>query len=501
MVARRRFLQQTGLALAGTVAADVLAATRGERGASAAAPAILPARAQPSAQPTNRIIMFGDGVAAAHLELGRYSSQYLLGRPFAITDTALREGTMGLMTVHPFEALVTDSAAAATAMGTGVKTRNGAVGVGPDGQPVLTVMEAAKAAGKRIGLLTTTSIWDASPAGFSVHVVTRGDSQGVVDQYLALEPDVLMGGGRGFFLPREVPGGQRTDGQDMVALFRAKGYEVASTPEELRAATGPRLLGLFANADMDFELDRDPAEQPSLVEMTEAAFRVLSQDSPNGFVLFVENENPDTASHRNDIAATMRDMWAFDEAVQRALDFQRRTADTLLLIAGDHECGGLTATYAQRDFSTTASGNRFYAAGEHLERVGGISLSLEAAAVRLGSQPSAEALDLLLAEHFPGFSLDADLREAILAQRMLDLPYTRPTAHALGRMIARQTGFYWGTGGHGTDPVPIGALGVGAERFGGYYDNTDFGRTLLQLVSGGAATAARRQPGALAADR
>ena len=74
MVARRRFLQQTGLALAGTVAADVLSATRGERGASAAAPVILPARAQPSAPPRNVIIMFGDGVAAAHLELGRYSS-------------------------------------------------------------------------------------------------------------------------------------------------------------------------------------------------------------------------------------------------------------------------------------------------------------------------------------------------------------------------------------------------------------------------------------------
>ena len=117
-------------------------------------------------------------------------------------------------------------------------------------------------------------------------------------------------------------------------------------------------------------------------------------------------------------------------------------------------------------------------------------MTLEAAAVRLGASPGSEAIDALLAEYFPGFSLDADLREAIVAQRMLDLPYTRPTAHALGRMIARRTGFYWGTGGHGTHPVPVTALGVGAERFRGYYDNTDVGRILLQLV-GGASVAVR----------
>ena len=489
MVARRRFLQQTGLTLAGAIAAEALAPPGGERRAFAFDGPTLSRSIEPSAQPRNVIIMFGDGVSTAHLELGRYSSEYLRGRPFVTTGTAMREGSYGLMTTHPVEAMVTDSAAAATAMGTGVKTINGAVGVGPDGQPVQTVMEAAKAAGKRIGLVTTTSIWDASPAGFSVHVVTRGDSQGVVNQYLALEPDVLMGGGRNFFLPREMPGGMRTDGQDMVAQFRAKGYEVASTPQELRAATGPRLLGLFADADMDFELERDPDEQPSFVEMTEAALRVLSQGSPNGFVLFIENEHPDTASHRNDIATVMRDMWAYDDAVQVALDYQRRNAgDTLVLITGDHECGGLTITYAQRDFSSLSSSNRFYAASDHLELISRITLSLETAAVRLGANPTSEAIDALLADHFPGFSLDADLREAILTQRMLELPFTRPTAHALGHMIARKTGVYWGTGGHGTHPVPVTAVGVGAERFRGYYDNTDVGRTLLQTASAGAAS-------------
>jgi len=360
-------------------------------------------------------------------------------------------------------------------------------------------VEVARAHGKAIGLVTTAQVWDASPAGFSVHAANRGASQDIVDQYLALEPDVLLGGGRDWFLPREVPGGKRTDGRDVIAIFRARGYQVVRTPAELRTAAGPRLLGLFADEDLEPELDRDPATQPALAEMTAAALRVLAPRSTNGFVLFVENENPDSAGHRSDVAALLHDMWALDDAVQQTLQFQRRTpADTLLVVAGDHECGGLTVTYAQRDFSSAGSPNRFYPADEHLDLLRGITASLKAAEVEMAANPTPAALDALLAAHFPGFALDADLREAVRSQQMLDRPFTRPLTAALGRMVARRTGFYWGTGGHATDPVPIGALGPGAEHFQGYYDNTDFGRALLQLVSDGAATPGARPPHTLA---
>ena len=233
---------------------------------------------------------------------------------------------------------------------------------------------------------------------------------------------------------------------------------------------------------MDFEIDRGADGEPSFADMTRAALRTLAANSPQGFFLFAENENVDTAGHRNDAASLMRDLWAFDEGVQAVLDFQRQNPDTLVIVTGDHETGGLSVTYALKDLSDTSAANRFYASTAQLQMLTGIKMSLEKAAEVLGKKPTAEALDKLLAESFPGFRLDSDLREAILKQQVLERNFTSPTQNALGRMIARQTGVYWGTSGHTTEPVLVGAIGPGAERFKGYLDNTEFAHILHGLL-------------------
>ncbi len=418
--------------------------------------------AEDAARPKNIIILFADGVAATQWELGRYSARVLRNQSFAATDVVFRDGAFGLLSTDSRNALVTDSAAAASAMSTGVKVDNFAVSMTPDGKAHRTIMEAAKSAGKKIGLVTTAEIYDASPAAFSVHAKNRGEAQSIVDQYLAMEPDVLIGGGRDYFLPKSAPGGKRSDGRDMIAAFEQKGYRIARDTRELKNADGAKLLGLFADEDMSFEIDRDPAKEPSMAEMAQAALKALSSASPNGFVLFVENENTDTAGHLNDAPGVMRALWAFDEALKVALDFRSKAPnDTLIIVTGDHETGGLSATYARRSASSDA----------------------RPAAKALGPKPSSEALAKLVAQHFPGFQLDADLREAIMNQSQLDRNFSYATQNALGRMVARQTGFYWGTAGHTTEPVAVGAIGPGAELFKGYQDNTDFGRNLHRLIS------------------
>ncbi|HUP94897.1 MAG TPA: alkaline phosphatase [Burkholderiales bacterium] len=442
------------------------------------------AEVQRSGTPKNIIILFGDGAAATQWELGRYTSRALRNRSYAVTDVVFKEGTIGLLTTHSADSAVTDSAAAAAAMSTGYKTNNGMIGTTPDGKPVTTVMEAAKARGKRIGLVTTATVYDASPAGFSVHANSRRDSQEIVDQYLALEPDVLMGGGRDFFLPKGKPGGKRADGQDVIAAFAVKGYQVVQDPAALKTAAGRRLLALFSDDDMDLEIDRDPKQEPSTAEMAAAALRVLSANSPNGFVLFVENESIDTAGHRNDAAALMRDLWAFDDAVQVALEFRKRNPDTLIIVTGDHETGGLSWSYALIDLSSLSSKNRFYPGADHLERINRIRISLDKAAELIGKKPTAEVLDKVVAEHFPDFKLDSDLRAAILEQKTIERNVTTIPQGLLGRMIARQTGFYWGTTGHTTEPVVVGAMGPGESHFRGYMDNTDFAKALHRLIGG-----------------
>jgi len=145
---------------------------------------------------------------------------------------------------------------------------------------------------------------------------------------------------------------------------------------------------------MDFEIDRASTAQPSYAEMVTAALDAL-ENSPQGFLLFAENENTDTAGHRNDAATLMRDLWAFDEGVRAALEFQKRHPDTLIIVTGDHETGGLSVTYAQRDLQDTSSRNRFHAANEHLKLLAGITISFdkafEALVAALGPGPSASA--------------------------------------------------------------------------------------------------------------
>jgi alkaline phosphatase len=440
-----------------------------------------PAAAQ---TPRNIIIMFADGAAPVQWDFGRYSSAVLRRQPFATTDVVFRDGALGLLSTSPHGPYVTDSAAAASAMSIGRKVTNGSVSITPDGVPRRTVMQAAKAAGKRIGLVTTATVYDATPAAFSINAKSRRDSQALVDLLLALEPDVLMGGGADYFQPTTTPGGKRKDGRDVVAAFRANGHQIVRNSAELKAATGAKVLGLFAHGDMDFELDRDPSHEPTTAEMAAAALRALSQQSPNGFVLLVENENVDTAGHANDAASLMRALWAFDDAVKVALEFQRRDPDTLVIVTGDHETGGFSPTYALRDLTTFSSKNRFYAGDEQLQMLGRITMSFGRLKEKLGTKPSGEVLDRLLAQHFPGFRLDSDTRELILGLSTNERNFAYRPQNALGRMVARQTGYYWGTGGHTPEPVAVGALGPGAGLFRGYQDNTDFGKHLHRLIGG-----------------
>jgi alkaline phosphatase len=141
-------------------------------------------------------------------------------------------------------------------------------------------------------------------------------------------------------------------------------------------------------------------------------------------VLLVENENVDTAGHRNDAAALMRALWAFDDAVKVALEFPRRHSDTLVIVTGDHETGAFAPTYAQKDMSSMAGANRFYPGDEHLRMLERNRMSFDVAQSRLGKTPSGEVLDKLLAEHFPAFRLDADVRELILRRQTDERNFT-----------------------------------------------------------------------------
>lgn len=425
--------------------------------------------AQPSA-PNYVLIFLADGGSLGQLEIARLYNRQVHQQGLVITDKVMKEGFYGSLTTHSADHLVTDSAAAATALAGGCKAKNGVVGICHDGRTPETVVERARKNGMGIGLITNTAIYDASPAAFISHVRSRRDYGSILEQYLKFAPELLLGGGRDRFLPQGRMRTQRQDGRDPILLFKAKGYHYVATRAELKEAKGPKVLGLFHPGEMSFEHERDGGAEPSLSEMAEAALRILHAQNPRGFVLFVESEHIDSAAHLTDAPSLIHAVREFDRTVNLGYEFYKKfPAQTLLLVASDHDTGGLGLTGG--------------ASARDLKKLQSVRLSFGKAAELLGERPTLQAIDQLIAEHFPGFVLPIDLREAILKRKTLGPPFpANATVAALGAMVARQIRASWASSGHTNQPVFVAALGVGAERFRGYQDNTDFGHHLLTLL-------------------
>jgi len=303
----------------------------------------------------NVVLFIGDGMGAAHRTFFR---EALKGHAGRLAMDALP--VAGLQHTDPKdpEEPVTDSAAAGTAIATGVKTVNGAVGVAPDGRRVRTVLEAARDRGRATGLVTTAQVTDATPAAFAAHVPDRRRQSEIARQYIEqTKPDVVLGGGEDWWLPAGDPGAHpdhpaddpaeasRSDRGDLVARARELGYDYVSNAAELRASRSRKLLGLFANEEMFQQRPEGRGDQydplVSLPDMTAKALQTLGR-SRKGFFLMVEEEAIDEMSHRNNARRTLQAGEALDDSVAVARRYAATHPDTLVLVTADHETGGLT---------------------------------------------------------------------------------------------------------------------------------------------------------------
>ena len=429
-------------------------------------------------------LFLADGGGATHLEIARQYRQYIHNEGMVIVDKIMKEGSVGVMTTHAANSLSTDSAAAATAMAIGCKAKIGALGVCADGTAPVSAMEIARRRGMKLGLATNSTIYDASPAAFVCHVPNRKDYTAILRRYLEMAPDVLLGGGLDQFLPKGQPGSQRTDDSDLFSEFTKLGYQSVSNLPQLQRASSGKVLGLFDLLEMNFEIDRDKQNEPSVYDLTQATIRLLQ--GPRGFFAFIESENIDRASHTNDIASVIHDYREFDRAVGLAYEFYRKyPRETLIIVASDHESGGLGMTLALKDLSSTKGNNQVAGSVDDFKKLQRIEISLQKAAKQLGPNPNGAAVDKLMAERFPGFTLAPEFRDKLVnSQFMSRTIFAEPVANALGMMVANNTQIYWQNTAHSNHPVLVAALGVGAERFKGYYDNADFGKKLKALLEG-----------------
>jgi alkaline phosphatase len=299
-----------------------------------------PGAVAPGDQGRAIILFVGDGMGDGQRLAARWSA---VGQ-----DGLLAMETMpiaGLSRTASADHPVTDSAAAATALATGVKTDNGVIAQNPAGHDLTTILERAQARGMAVGLVTTTQMAHATPAAFASHVPSRSMMTEIASQMLAHEVDVMLGGGEDEFLPAGAVGrypepGEREDGRNLVAEATVAGYTYvydATAFAALVPTSTVRLLGLFADEGMTRPFS------PSLAEMTQTAIAILSQD-PEGFFLMVEGGQIDWACHLNDAATAISDTVGLDEAVVVAQSYASTRDGVLVIVTGDHETGGMTVS-------------------------------------------------------------------------------------------------------------------------------------------------------------
>ncbi len=276
----------------------------------------------------NVIFMVSDGMSAGTWTLADMASRRRHGRPSAWARLMGMQGARRSMcATEAADSLVTDSAAAAVAWSIGERVNNGALCITPDGREPTPLLVKARERGMKTGVVTTTLIPHATPAGFVVNIPSRAMYREIADQMIDREIDVMLGGGGEFFPPE--------------LLGRHEGLTIARNAGELRQSHldgSGRLLGMFADSHMAYERDRTP-EEPSLAEMTDLALRRLHRDASDagaGFCVQIEGARVDHAAHGNDPVGLVFDQLAFDDAVEVAMKFTAERDDTLLIVTTDH---------------------------------------------------------------------------------------------------------------------------------------------------------------------
>ena len=415
-----------------------------------------------SGKTKNVIFLVSDGMSSGTLQMADTFLRRRDGRPSnwirLLEDNTLRRGLMDMASA---DRIVTDSSAASSSWGCGHRINNGGVNIGPDGTHHKPLLPIFRDAGKATGLVTTTEITHATPAGFAANVESRGQGEDIAVQYLEREVDFLLGGGNNHY-DTEI----RSDNRDLYEEYRQAGYFVAKSKDEVmggRASEG-KVLGVFTNGHLPYTLDHintpDLLENvPTLAEMTDLAIQNLSRRS-DGFILQVEGGRVDHAAHSNDVGGLIHDQIAFDDAIGAAMNFAEGRDDTLVIITTDHG-------NANPGFSS-APDERFDSIQNHRQTTNWIRWGL--------NEDSSLSEIRERVEYATGYEIteaQADLyRQAERGTYRAAYGRMNSTSAVMGQIIANYCDVNWVSGSHTADYVELASFGPGSEAIDGFVKNT-----------------------------
>ena len=418
--------------------------------------------------PRNLIMVIGDGMGQPYLHAYRYFKDARgMTEQVDIERTVFDNYFVGTASTYPADqTLVTDSAAGATTLASGIKTYNGAIGVDTDRQPVKSMMQYAKERGMLTAAIATTRLTHATPASFFTHVESRRMENDIADQLASRNEhgdwrfDLLIGSGTRFFV-REAT--DDTPAVNHLEYFRSNGVRVAESFEDLQTQQRLPLIGLLHDDSFPYVIDAEKRLQPLVQE----GLRLLDNaDQP--FVLMIEASMIDWCGHGNDIGCAMHEMAELEQLLEFLVPYVEERGDTALVVTADHSTGGLTLG---------ADGHYQFRVQE-INRQG---RSLRAMATDLAEMPWIDWTDYI-EKHLP-YPLSTEQQEAIAKVADYEGDNHRNAINdVLLDILNYHTRAGWTTSGHTAEDVPVLAAGPWAHHFRGAQDHTDIANQYIEWI-------------------
>jgi len=412
----------------------------------------------------------------------------------------------GITTTYAADRFITGSAASATALGCGQKTNIGMIGMAPDQRHVKSIAEMARDQGMRVGIISSVSIDHATPAAFYAHVKSRNQ---YYDIAVALaESGFDFFGGGGIKDPANKKKNASSFKGNALDLAKANGYNLITNRSDfmnLQPGSG-KVLAWNANLPdgkaLPYAIDTTD-EDITIQEFTAKAIELL--DNSNGFFLMVEGGKIDWACHANDATSSIEDTVAFDDAINEAVVFAKKHPnETLIVVTGDHECGGLTLGWSGTQYASYFDilGNQTISFQKFSDEV------LKDYKAGCKGKCSFEDVQPMITKYF-GLKFEGSPKDDHLVLEdyqiaMLEESYFRtmlgekvtskdpatnllyggyePLAVTITHILNNKAGLGWTSYKHTGVPVSSSAMGIGAEIFNGYYDNTDVAKKIMSAM-------------------
>jgi alkaline phosphatase len=425
-------------------------------------------KAKETGKEQNIIYLIGDGMGFAHTTAYRYfkanKDGVVTGDKHVIAPTLFDKLLVGTASTYPGDnTLVTDSAAGATALATGHKSYNGAIGITPDKHAQETLLERAKKMGMTTGVISTSQINHATPASFIAHIDSRKKYHEIAAQYvdskiqqfkeMVLKTDIMLGGGTTYF---------DAESRNLVSELKAMDWQYTSELENLDSLTRLPALGLFAEKGLSFAID-SPTLPNRLTTMTETALNLLEKNN-KPFFLMVEGSQIDWCSHANDIACAMGEMTDFEKTIEMIVEFAERNGNTTVVITADHTTGGLAlgrdGVYEWR-----------------ADLVHKVKASGEVMATAMLKSKDAKSV------WQDNVELAITDDEVAMLNELISKGNSRKLQTAINHLTADKTGTGWTTSGHTAEDVQVFAYGPYANKFRGFQDNTDIAKKLFSILN------------------